>query len=65
MIGTCVVGLAFIFVVFERNNIDPGLAGLALSSALNLVRVLNLVVLTSNETENEMVSVERIVRFSI
>jgi Na+-transporting NADH:ubiquinone oxidoreductase subunit NqrB len=40
-IGTCVVTLAAIFAVIERHNIDPGLAGLSISYALNITGTLN------------------------
>lgn len=40
-IGTCVVSLAALFAVIERNNIDPGLAGLSISYALNITGTLN------------------------
>lgn len=40
-IGTCVVSLAALFAVIERHNIDPGLAGLSISYALNITGTLN------------------------
>ncbi len=39
--GTCVVSLAALFAVLERDNIDPGMAGLSLTYALNITGVLN------------------------
>ena len=62
-IGTIVVTLSCLFIVFERNQIDPGLAGLSISYALQLTGILNWLVRVSTETENEMVSVERIVEY--
>jgi ABC-type multidrug transport system fused ATPase/permease subunit len=40
-IGTCVVSLAALFAVLERDNIDPGMAGLSLTYALSITGVLN------------------------
>lgn len=59
-IGTCVVTLACLFSVIERNTIDPGLAGLSLVYSLQLTGILNWLVRMMSETETEMVSVERI-----
>lgn len=62
-IGTCVVSLAALFAVLERDNIDPGMAGLSLTYALNITGVLNWVVRMSTEAETQLVSVERVIQY--
>lgn len=62
-IGTCVVSLAALFAVIERHNIDPGLAGLSISYALNITGTLNWLVRMSSETETQLVSVERVIQY--
>lgn len=58
-----VVTLAALFTVLERDNIDPGLAGLSLSYALNVTATLNWLVRVATDLENQLVSVERVVQY--
>src|SRR3990167_1982513 len=55
LIGTAVVGFAALFCVLERDNIDPGAAGLSLNYALQTTSLLNWLVRTYTDTENQMV----------
>eukprot|EP00026_Physarum_polycephalum_P000464 Phypoly_transcript_00465.p1 GENE.Phypoly_transcript_00465~~Phypoly_transcript_00465.p1 ORF type:complete len:1411 (+),score=128.73 Phypoly_transcript_00465:182-4414(+) len=59
-ICTCVVSVAALFCVIERDNIDAGLAGLSLTYALSLTGILNWLVRQSSEVETQIVSVERV-----
>lgn len=58
-----VVTLAALFTVLERDNIDPGLAGLSLAYALNITATLNWLVRVATDLENQLVSVERVVQY--
>eukprot|EP01087_Luapelamoeba_hula_P012571 TRINITY_DN3508_c0_g1_i1.p1 TRINITY_DN3508_c0_g1~~TRINITY_DN3508_c0_g1_i1.p1 ORF type:complete len:1538 (+),score=302.45 TRINITY_DN3508_c0_g1_i1:61-4674(+) len=62
-IGTCVVTLAALFAVMERENIDPGMAGLSLTYALNVTSTLNWLVRMATELETQLVSVERVLQY--
>ena len=55
LIGTAVVGFAALFCVLERDNIDPGAAGLSLNYALQTTSLLNWLVRMYTDTENQMV----------
>lgn len=46
---TCVVFVAALFCVIERDNIDAGSAGLSLTYALSLTGILNWLVRQSSE----------------
>jgi len=63
-IGSCVVSLAALLAVLERDNIDPGMAGLSLTYALNITVVLNWLVRMSTEAETQLVSVERVMQYA-
>jgi len=59
-----VVAITALLVVLERENINPGLAGMALTYALSLTNILNMMVRVFSEIENQLVAVERIVEYS-
>eukprot|EP01113_Clastostelium_recurvatum_P045650 TRINITY_DN786_c0_g1_i1.p1 TRINITY_DN786_c0_g1~~TRINITY_DN786_c0_g1_i1.p1 ORF type:complete len:1526 (-),score=434.15 TRINITY_DN786_c0_g1_i1:5921-10498(-) len=61
---TCVVTVAALFSVIERGHVDPGLAGLSLTYALNLTGVLNWLVRQSSEVETQLVAVERVIEYT-
>jgi len=64
LLGAVVVGLASLFCVIERENIDAGSAGLSLTYALQTTALLNWLVRMYTETESQMVAVERLVEYS-
>lgn len=57
---TCVVSVAALFCVIEKDNIDAGSAGLSLTYALSLTGILNWLVRQSSEVETQIVAVERV-----
>eukprot|EP01119_Soliformovum_irregulare_P026270 TRINITY_DN9993_c3_g2_i1.p1 TRINITY_DN9993_c3_g2~~TRINITY_DN9993_c3_g2_i1.p1 ORF type:complete len:1457 (+),score=483.96 TRINITY_DN9993_c3_g2_i1:233-4372(+) len=58
-IGTLVVTMAAGLAVIEKGNIEPGIAGLAITYALQLTGSLNWLVRMATEVETQMVSIER------
>jgi len=64
LLGAIVVGLASLFCVIERENIDAGSAGLSLTYALQTTALLNWLVRMYTETEAQMVAVERLEEYS-
>jgi Na+-transporting NADH:ubiquinone oxidoreductase subunit NqrB len=58
-VGACVVFGAAFFVVIERNSLDPGLAGLSITYALQLTGNLNWLVRMTTEVENNLIASER------
>ena len=64
LLGAVVVGLASLFCVIERDNIDAGSAGLSLTYALQTTSLLNWLVRMYTETEAQMVAVERLDEYS-
>ena len=63
LITTSVGLLAIICSVYGLLHISPGLFGLALALSFSLVRNLNALVTSVTETEQEMISVERIYEY--
>lgn len=64
-VGTSVVGLASFFAVIERNSLGAGLAGLSISYALQTTGILNWLVRAFTEVETQMVSMERMMQYTI
>eukprot|EP01090_Pellita_catalonica_P003045 TRINITY_DN12673_c0_g1_i1.p1 TRINITY_DN12673_c0_g1~~TRINITY_DN12673_c0_g1_i1.p1 ORF type:complete len:852 (+),score=181.61 TRINITY_DN12673_c0_g1_i1:353-2557(+) len=62
-IGSCIVGLAALFAVLERDNIDPGMAGLSITYSLSITGILNWLVRQVAELETHLVSVERVMQY--
>merc|ERR1719188_555266 len=59
-IANLIIFFTSLLAVLSRGSLDPGVAGLALSYALNVTSALNMLVRTMSEVETNMVSVERI-----
>ncbi|XP_065898603.1 multidrug resistance-associated protein 1-like isoform X2 [Dysidea avara] len=63
LIGNLIILFATLFAVIERNSsgdgIDPGLAGLSISYALQVTQSLNWIVRMTSELEANIVAVER------
>jgi len=62
-VGTCVVFIATFFAVIQRSDVDPGLAGLSITYALQLTGQLNWLVRMSTEVETNLISVERCTQY--
>ncbi|XP_077285787.1 multidrug resistance-associated protein 1-like [Arctopsyche grandis] len=60
MIGILIIFFSALSVVIERDTIDPGIAGLSISYALQITRLLNLLVRMTSDAETNIVAVERI-----
>ncbi|KAK3809474.1 MAG: protein MRP-1, isoform d [Benniella sp.] len=56
--------LAAALAVLNADRLDPSLVGLALSYALNLTNIINILVRTVSEVQNQFVSVERIQEYT-
>ncbi|KAF9348068.1 Multidrug resistance-associated protein 1 [Mortierella sp. NVP85] len=56
--------LAAVLAVLNADRLDPSLVGLALSYALNLTNVINILVRTVSEVQNQFVGVERIQEYT-
>lgn len=60
MVGSLIIFSATLFAVIERDNISPGLMGLAVSYSMTITQSLNWLVRMASDVENNIVSVERI-----
>ncbi|CAG2106437.1 unnamed protein product [Medioppia subpectinata] len=59
LLGHCIVFLTAVFTVYYRFEFSPGIAGLAMSYALNITQSLKLLVNSTSNVETDIVSVER------
>ncbi|KAJ3288221.1 hypothetical protein HDU76_007719, partial [Blyttiomyces sp. JEL0837] len=62
-IASLLIFFAALFAVAARFTVGPGLAGLAISYSLQVTGVLNWAVRVATETEQNMVSAERLLSF--
>ncbi|KAF9361927.1 Canalicular multispecific organic anion transporter 2, partial [Mortierella sp. AD094] len=63
-LGGFTLFIASILAVWNAGELDPSLVGLALSYALNMINLMNVLVQTVNEFQNLLVSVERVDEYS-
>eukprot|EP01121_Diplochlamys_sp_Union-15-3_P018939 TRINITY_DN7011_c0_g1_i1.p1 TRINITY_DN7011_c0_g1~~TRINITY_DN7011_c0_g1_i1.p1 ORF type:complete len:625 (+),score=107.71 TRINITY_DN7011_c0_g1_i1:214-1875(+) len=63
-VGACVVFGSAFFAVLDKGSINPGLAGLSITYALQLTGQLNWLVRMSTEVETNLIAVERCVEYS-
>ena len=63
--ANCIIMFAALFVVLNRETIDPGTVGLSLSYALSVTQTLNWAVRMTSEIETNIVSVERILEYTM
>ena len=63
-LGYTIVLVDALFVIFMRNSISPGMAGLTLSYAMKITGTLNMMVQASTTLETDIVSVERCVEYT-
>eukprot|EP00095_Tigriopus_kingsejongensis_P005995 snap_masked-scaffold1233_size54137-processed-gene-0.8 protein:Tk05995 transcript:snap_masked-scaffold1233_size54137-processed-gene-0.8-mRNA-1 annotation:"multidrug resistance-associated protein 14" len=64
MIGNLVVLFAALFVVIQRGSLSPGLAGLSIAYALNIMDSLNWMIRMVCELETNFVALERILEYT-
>ncbi|KAI8785114.1 multidrug resistance-associated protein 1 [Biomphalaria glabrata] len=64
MLNFLVIAAATIFAVVSRNDLSPGLVGLAVTYAIRVSTEMNVFTLLFGELENHIVSVERIREYS-
>lgn len=58
-LGNLIIFLAATFAVTSAGTLSPGYAGLAVSYALTITSVLNMLVRASSDLETNIVSIER------
>ena len=63
-VGNCIVLLAALFSVTSLGSLDPSIAGLSISYALTVTATLNMLVRSSADLENNLVSVERCLEYA-
>nr|XP_061805833.1 multidrug resistance-associated protein 1-like [Nerophis lumbriciformis] len=63
-VGNCIVSSAALFAVIARENLSPGIMGLAISYALQLTASLTWLVRMSSDVETNIVAVERVKEYS-
>jgi ATP-binding cassette subfamily C (CFTR/MRP) protein 1 len=63
-IGAVLIFTASIFLIIAKGTIEPGLAGLALTYALQVTGALSWTVRQATETENSMNAIERLVYYT-
>jgi ATP-binding cassette subfamily C (CFTR/MRP) protein 1 len=63
-LGYTIVLIDALFIVFTRNSISPGVAGLTLSYAMKITETLNQLVKASATLETDIVSIERCVEYT-
>ncbi|KAF9972831.1 hypothetical protein BGZ65_009580, partial [Modicella reniformis] len=64
-LGAIVVFATALLTVLSGKTLGPGMAGLALSYALNITTSITLLVSSFSDLQNQLVSVERILEYSI
>ncbi|XP_067333226.1 multidrug resistance-associated protein 1 isoform X2 [Channa argus] len=62
-VGNCIVSFAALFAVITRENLSPGIMGLAISYALQLTATLTWLVRMSSDMETNIVAVERVKQY--
>ncbi|KAI9348731.1 P-loop containing nucleoside triphosphate hydrolase protein [Zopfochytrium polystomum] len=63
-LGAVISGGAALFAVIERSNLSPGMAGLSLSYAFQVVNYLYTMMRVYGDIENSSTSLERLVEYS-
>lgn len=58
-VGSLVILFAALFAVLEKENLNPALAGLSITFALQITTILNILVRTTADIESNIVSIER------
>ncbi|XP_029432269.1 multidrug resistance-associated protein 1 isoform X5 [Rhinatrema bivittatum] len=64
-LGSVVVLLAVILAVDGKNHLSPGIVGFSVSYALQVTGILNWIVRSWSDVENNIVSVERVREYSV
>ncbi|KAI9346785.1 P-loop containing nucleoside triphosphate hydrolase protein [Zopfochytrium polystomum] len=63
-LGAVIAAGAAVFAVVERRNLTPGMAGLSLSYAFQIVNYLYTIMRVYGDIENSSTSIERLVEYS-
>ncbi|CAL1297888.1 unnamed protein product [Larinioides sclopetarius] len=63
-LGYTIVFLSALFAVFLRDTLSPGIAGLAVSYALQITGILNMLVRATADVETNIVAVERCLEYT-
>lgn len=58
-VGSLVILFAALFAVLDKENLNPALAGLSITFALQITTILNILVRTTADIESNIISIER------
>ncbi|KAF9140749.1 hypothetical protein BGX30_006056 [Mortierella sp. GBA39] len=64
LMGGLILFSAAALAVLNADSLDPSLVGLALTYALSMVSIINALIRTVSEVQNQLVSVERVMEYS-
>ena len=62
-LGYCIVLLAAIFAVYNRDTLSPGIAGISITYALSITGILSFLVRVFTQLETNFVSIERLIEY--
>lgn len=63
-VGYCIVFLASIFAVINKDTLSPGIAAISITNALSLAGIISFLVRTYTSLQTNFVSIERLIEYN-